>query len=134
MAALTADDLTESTWMPEAFGLDPATMLHRVFSVAVPANVVDTLEPRGREPLPNEGVSETVLRVRMAFQIKGDAARTTYDAALDLEHRALKAMLALNAVHFRVRPRIPMSRVSSPDGRWLLSSIDLTIQHRLALA
>jgi hypothetical protein len=132
-ASLVALGLVESTWVPEAFGLDPSSTLHRGFSVSAPASSVQSWDTRGRGPPPTEGAARSTFRVRMAHQVKGDAARSSYDAALDLEHSVLQGMLALDPNYLRILAPFPIARSVSPDGRWLLFAIDMVIEHRFAL-
>lgn len=76
------DGYTESRQAPDRHGLDPQSILHKSFSVAIASS---SALPEQRQR-PAEGVmvvSEVVVRV--AYRLRGDAAVSDYDEALQGE-------------------------------------------------
>lgn len=121
---------TKSRWPPGQFGKDPSRGLHLTYALGLPSTVPD---PNDRRQIAAHGiVSSSVLELRWAHQIRGDAAVEDYAAALEQEQALLLAILGASKATHVVFRLTEAARDDSREG-WLFGAARFDVTHRFGL-
>jgi len=129
IAALTG--WTKSKWTAGQFGKDPQRTLHHAYALGLPDTDTDPRDPRQRTA---QGiVSGSTLILVWAYQLRGDAASSDYELAMDDEQALLLAVLGTsNATHHSLS-LITANRDDSREG-WLIGTARFAVTHRYGLS
>ena len=115
------------------FGRDPSSVLDHRFAVGCP----NTLPVPGRRQKTAQGaVCNTVIAVTYAFRIRPKDQVASYDDSLDAEAEIIKAVMA-DTVALKTDASISFtgatSREVQPAGEWIVSDLEFSALHVLAL-
>lgn len=118
---------TKSRWAPDLWGRDTDHVMHHAYVVTAADT---TAHPRDGRQRPADGLLVTTsIEIQWAHRLRGDAQSTDYDAALDAEQDAIKAIKAITSLHVTIEA---MGRRAALDG-WVLGTIRVSVLHRYAL-
>jgi len=123
---------TESRWVYDFMAYDASTEIHQTFALGVGATN-PTAPTGGRRKAVVE--AETEILVRYLWRIRGDAAITDYDAALDAGDDLLVAIHANWPLYTHVifRGVLPRFVPIELEGRYFIGEIRLGVKHAYAL-
>ena len=116
---------THSRWVPELFGADANSLMHHAFAVAVPESTAFEQRQRVAEGL----YVDSVIEVRWAHRLRGDAQSTDYDGMLDAESAMIAAVLGITAARIT---STSLTRAAVAEG-WVVGTARFRCAHRIAL-
>lgn len=124
---------SESRFHPDLFAHDVDQLIHKSFAVDLTENQAETTD--GRQYAAAGAYSGSILRVQVAYRIRGDATNTDISAAYDFEKLVRAAVYGISRASINMRYQATQRRiVEGVQSPWQLSEITFRIFHHLPLA
>lgn len=86
---------TELAGVPELLGLDPRSLLHLGYSVAIPSSTPMTPDRQARGGVHRGAVTQTEIMVRWSYRLPVNNQRAGYDDALQAEQDLCRLVLSV---------------------------------------
>jgi hypothetical protein len=124
-----AQGWTELAGVPEMLGMDPRTLLHLGYSVAVPSSTTITPDRQARGGIHRGAVVSTDIVVRWSYRLPVDDQRAGYDAALQAEQDLCRLVLSVPGEDQILLRWTGASRAPTGDGSHLTGQLEFVCLH-----
>jgi len=120
---------TESAGVPEMLGMDPRSLLHLGYSVAVPSSTASTPDRQARGGVHRGAVTVSEVVVRWSYRLPVDDQRGAYDDALSAEQDLCRLVLMVPGEDQILLRWTGATRAPSLDGSHLTGQLLFACLH-----